>query len=197
MKIVYHPVAEDEFLDAVHCGFWLSTITAVTRVVGSTGSANDVRHYLVVARSWAPSGPPRPRRNHVRAMVVGRNFDVPSYVPLDLATARGLPVPTGLAATPETSRHTSIHQRVKHAVAQRRLEDLKAPACAVLRATAPQGRWKRICGCASSKADAERVCSARVCSRRSRWAVICYWSTEPAGCAARAKPIDNIAALMA
>jgi hypothetical protein len=58
MKIVYHPVAEDEFLDAVHCGFWLSTITAVTRVVGSTGSANDVRHYLVVARSWAPTGPP-------------------------------------------------------------------------------------------------------------------------------------------
>jgi hypothetical protein len=58
MKIVYHPFADDEFLDAAHSGFWLSTITAVTRIVGSTGSANDVRHYLVVARSWAPSGPP-------------------------------------------------------------------------------------------------------------------------------------------
>ena len=60
---------------------------------------------------------------------MGRNFDVPPCVPPDLATAMGLPVGPGLAATPETSRHTSIHQRVKHAVAQRRLEDLKAAAC--------------------------------------------------------------------
>ena len=39
------------------------------------------------------------------------------------------PVAAGLAATPETSPHTSVHQRVEHAAALGRIEDLKAAAC--------------------------------------------------------------------
>jgi REP element-mobilizing transposase RayT len=39
------------------------------------------------------------------------------------------PVAAGLAATPETSPHTSVHRRVEHAAAQGKLEDLKAAAC--------------------------------------------------------------------
>jgi hypothetical protein len=39
------------------------------------------------------------------------------------------PVAAGLAATPETSPHTSVHQRVEHAAAQGKLEELKAAAC--------------------------------------------------------------------
>ena len=38
------------------------------------------------------------------------------------------PVAAGLAATPETSRHTSVHQRVEHAAAQGKLKELKAAA---------------------------------------------------------------------
>jgi hypothetical protein len=38
-------------------------------------------------------------------------------------------VAAGLAATPETSPHTSVHQRVEHAAAQGKLDDLKAAAC--------------------------------------------------------------------
>jgi hypothetical protein len=39
------------------------------------------------------------------------------------------PVAAGLAATPETSPHTAVHQRVEHAAAQGKLEDLMAAAC--------------------------------------------------------------------
>jgi REP element-mobilizing transposase RayT len=39
------------------------------------------------------------------------------------------PVAAGLAATPEMSPHTSVHQRVEHAAAQGNLEELKAAAC--------------------------------------------------------------------
>jgi hypothetical protein len=38
------------------------------------------------------------------------------------------PVAAGVAATPETSSHTSVHQRVGHAQAKGRLQDLKAAA---------------------------------------------------------------------
>ncbi len=38
------------------------------------------------------------------------------------------PVAAGLAATPETSPHTSVHQRVQHAAARGKLKDLKAAA---------------------------------------------------------------------
>ncbi len=39
------------------------------------------------------------------------------------------PVAAGLAAGPETSPHTSVQQRVEHAQAKGKLEDLKAAAC--------------------------------------------------------------------
>ena len=38
------------------------------------------------------------------------------------------PVAAGLAATPETSPHTSVHRRVQHAAARGKLKDLKAAA---------------------------------------------------------------------
>jgi len=119
------------------CGFWSSSITAVTRIIGSTGSANDVRHYLVVARFWAPSGPPPSTARSRAGGGSGAQLRWASYVPPDLATAMSLAVAARLAATPETNRHTSIHQRVEHAAARRKLE---RPPVAASRATASQER---------------------------------------------------------
>ena len=42
------------------------------------------------------------------------------------------PVAAGVSAAPETSRHTSVRQRVQHAKAEGKLDDLKAAgACSV------------------------------------------------------------------
>jgi hypothetical protein len=58
----------------------------------------------------------------------------------ELATAMGLAVAARSAATPETNRHTSLHQRVEHAAAQRRLDDLKAACGSVATTCSHAGR---------------------------------------------------------
>ncbi len=52
------------------------------------------------------------------------------------------PVAAGVAATPETSKHTSVRQRVRHAAKQGKLNDLKAAARSAVASSSTSDRFE-------------------------------------------------------
>ena len=98
------------------------------------------------------------------------------------------PVAAGIAAAPETSRHTSVRQRVRHAKAKGKLAELKAAQSGSVAGSRAAGDVEEdLWLCPVEDRRAPGLDSGKGCWRDSRWAAICCWWITPAVCAGRAR----------
>ena len=97
------------------------------------------------------------------------------------------PVAAGIAEVPETSKHTSVKERVDHVKAQGRTEDLKAAreGASPDQRRRPDSRNRT--GCVPLRTVAESIRREKGCWKDFRWAVTCFWSITAGAYSAKAR----------